>query len=227
MNELKNRLEKINQKIHSACQRSQRNPADVRLVAVSKTKPASQVSAVAETGQHIFGENRIQEARGKIPQLEQPELEWHLIGPLQRNKVKYAVRLFSMIHSIESLPVAEEVSRRSTQVMPILLQVNVGREPQKHGVLPEKLTELAQAVSLLPGVALRGLMTVPPYNPDPEKVRPYFQELAALAEKLRQADIDNITMDERSMGMSHDFEVAVEEGATLIRVGSAIFGRRE
>ncbi|MBF0369925.1 MAG: YggS family pyridoxal phosphate-dependent enzyme [Magnetococcales bacterium] len=210
----------------AACERSGRNPREVQLVAVSKVRPARDVNAVVEAGQLLFGENRVQEAREKIPQVAGSGLKWHLIGPLQRNKVKYAVALFDLIQSVDSLELAREIHQKTQRPMPVLIQVNIGREPQKHGLLPEEVEGLAREMAQLSGLQVRGLMAIPPYAPDPEAVRPYFQAITQLADHLAGLGIPEISMAERSMGMSHDYEVAIEEGATLVRVGSALFGPR-
>lgn len=223
-----NALDTIQARIRIACRRCGRDPASVRLLAVSKTQPAHVVQTAAAAGQRLFGENRVMEARDKMPQVPYRSLEWHLIGPLQRNKVKLAVTLFQMIHSIDTLPLAQAVSHRVPTVspLPVLMQVNIGREPQKQGVLPEEAESLARSMAALPGIVLQGLMTIPPRAEDPEETRPYFRELAQLARRLDSYAIPGVAMQTLSMGMSHDFEIAIEEGATLVRVGSALFGER-
>lgn len=218
-------LTRIRANIAAACQRAGRDPAHVRLVVVSKTRTAEQIQAVAESGELIFGENRVQEARDKIPLVATPGLQWHLIGPLQRNKVHLAVQWFHMIHSLDSLELAEEISRRAHRVrpLPVLLQVNVGRERQKSGLLPEEILGAARAMAPLPGIAIQGLMAIPPQTERPEEARPWFRALARLREEIRAQAIDGIVMRELSMGMSHDYAIAVEEGATMVRIGSAVF----
>ena len=223
------RLSLIRERIQGACQRVGRHPDAVRLLAVSKTQPASAVLAAQAAGQPFFGENRVMEARDKIAQLPGNTCQWHLIGPLQRNKVKAAVGLFQMIHTVDSFSLAQALSHCvvGTPPLPVLIQVNVGRETQKSGVAVEEAETLARAMAELPGIALRGLMAIPPMAPRPEETRPYFQMLAQLAKDIDTQKIPGITMTELSMGMSHDFEVAVEEGATWVRVGSALFGNRQ
>ncbi|MBF0163889.1 MAG: YggS family pyridoxal phosphate-dependent enzyme [Magnetococcales bacterium] len=218
-------LESIRARITDACARVDRDPASVRLVVVSKTRSPEEIRAVAARGQSLFAENRVQEARDKIPLIADPTLTWHLIGPLQRNKVKNAVEIFAMLHAVDTLELAEEISRRAERIrpMPVLMQVNVGREPQKSGVAPEDALALARAMASLPGIALQGLMTIPPFCDDPEEARPWFRQLAGLRASIEAAGIDGVSMRELSMGMSLDFEVAVEEGATLVRIGSALF----
>lgn len=221
-------LARVRERMARACDRAGRDPASVRLVAVSKTHPAEAVVEAVAAGQLLFGENRVQEARDKIPLV--PEVAgWHLIGPLQSNKVKMALPLFRMIESVDSLELAREIGRRLSpgEEMPILVQINVGGEVQKHGLADGGgVLETLRAMGGIPGVRVRGLMTVPPYASDPEGVRPYFRQLADWARRVREAGMDGVEMAELSMGMSHDFEVAIEEGATLVRVGSAIFGAR-
>jgi PLP dependent protein len=231
---ISNNLHHIQEQIVSACERSQRDPGGVRLVAVSKTKPASAVLAAIAEGQLLFGENRVQEARDKIPLVSggvvgDVVMQWHLIGPLQRNKVKGAVKLFSMVHSVDSVALAGELGKRALEPrpLPILVQVNVGREPQKTGFLPEQVIDAIEQMAMFDGIQVQGLMTIPPITPDAEGARPYFRELAQLADRVRGLQIEGVVMNELSMGMSHDFTVAVEEGATLVRVGSALFGIRD
>ena len=224
------RLHTIQERIQLACQRCSRPPQQVRLLAVSKGQLAPKVQAAVVAGQRAFGENRVMEARDKIALLSDRSLQWHLIGPLQRNKVKRAVELFQMIHSIASWPLAQALVAVQRSLdgppLPILIQVNIGREPQKQGVAPEEAEALARAISTLPGLALRGLMAIPPRTDTPEAARPYFRALATLARQIERQNIPGITMEELSMGMSDDFEIAIEEGATWVRVGSALFGDR-
>jgi pyridoxal phosphate enzyme (YggS family) len=196
----------------------------VGLVAVSKTVPAAGVRAAIEAGVTVLGENRVQEAREKISLL--PPARWHLIGHLQTNKAKTAVELFELIHSVDSLRLAEELDRHAQQrgrPVRCLVQVNVGEEPQKHGVAAAEVGPLLRAARALPGIRIAGLMTVPPFLPEAEAVRPYFRALRELRDRLA-GEAEGLV--ELSMGMTHDFEVAIEEGATLVRVGTAIFGAR-
>ncbi|MBF0341992.1 MAG: YggS family pyridoxal phosphate-dependent enzyme [Magnetococcales bacterium] len=218
-------LQLIHTRIAAACRRSGRDPAEVRLVVVSKTRTPTEIQAVADCGATLFAENRVQEARDKRPMLAHPGLEWHLIGPLQRNKVKIAVDIFHMIHTVDSLELATDLSERAERIrpLPVLMQINVGREPQKSGVSPEMALPLARAMATLPGIALRGVMTIPPWTEQPEAARPWFQALVRTRNEIAAAGIPGIDMRELSMGMSNDYEVAVEEGATLVRIGSAVF----
>jgi hypothetical protein len=221
-------LKQIEERIRTAAQRVGRNPDSVRLVAVSKTQPAEAVKAALAAGQQIFGENYVQEFLEKAQQLPE-SVEWHFIGSLQSNKVKYLANLTTLIHSVDRLSLAREIDRQWEKIgkpCDILLQVNISGEETKSGTTSEDLLQLAREASLLPHLRVRGLMTMPPFFDEPERVRPYFRELRRLAEVLASEQIPGITMEELSMGMSGDFEVAIEEGATLVRVGSAIFGER-
>lgn len=221
-------LNAVRERIAKAAARAGRAPESITLVAVTKTISVERIREAIEAGHRVFGENRVQEAQDKIQALGRG-VQWHLIGHLQRNKVRFVCDLFDLIHSVDSLPLAQEIDRRAAQrgvVMPILIQVNIGDETTKSGVaLPDTLP-LVQAVAALPHVTIRGLMCIPPALEDPEDVRPYFAQLRGLAEQIAQAGLPNVAMTELSMGMSHDFEVAIEEGATMVRVGSAIFGPR-
>jgi hypothetical protein len=221
-------LKQIEERIRTSAQRVGRNPDSVRLVAVSKTQPAEAVKAALEAGQQLFGENYVQEFLEKAQQLP-ASVEWHFIGSLQSNKVKYLAGLTTLIHSVDRLSLAREIDRQWEKIgkpCDILLQVNISGEETKSGTTSEDLLQLARESSLLPHLRVRGLMTMPPFFDEPERVRPYFRELRRLAEVLTAEQIPGITMEELSMGMSGDFEVAIEEGATLVRVGSAIFGER-
>ncbi|MBF0426384.1 MAG: YggS family pyridoxal phosphate-dependent enzyme [Magnetococcales bacterium] len=219
-------LATIRTRMHEAALRVGRDPATVRLVAVSKTQPATAIRTAHTTGQLLFGESRVQEARQKRDALQELPLQWHLIGPLQRNKVKMAVTLFDLIESVDSLALAEEIQRRVSTPLPILVQINIGGEAQKHGLAPAEAEHVIRAMAQLPGIQVRGLMTIPPWNEDPEASRPHFRALATLARHLAQQAIPGVTMAELSMGMSQDYTVAIEEGATLVRIGTALFGER-
>lgn len=228
------RLAGIEERIEAACRRSGRHRSDVTLVAVTKTFPASVVAEGIRAGLQTLGENRVQEAAGKIAELEDLRrrygVHWHLIGHLQSNKVRRAVELFDAIHSIDSLRLAERVEAvcaEKERSMPIFIEVNLGGEASKAGVSPAELLPLCGAVARLPHLELRGLMTVPPFLDDPEEVRPYFQELRHLLAQIRERGEVGETCRHLSMGMSHDFETAIEEGATFVRIGTALFGTRE
>lgn len=233
MGDFSDRLAGIRPRMADAAGRAGRNPDDITLLAVSKTFPANAVREAITCGLTAFGESRIQEALPKMEELGQladaGKLEWHLIGHLQKNKVARAVGAFDLIHSVDSLPLAERISRIAGEqgvVQPVLIEVNAAREPQKYGVMPEQAAATAQAVGALPHLQLRGLMGMAPYHPDPEHARPVFAELADLFHQIDREGYDGVEMDTLSMGMSGDFEVAIEEGATLVRVGSALFGER-
>lgn len=222
-------LKQIHQQIEVACQRCGRDPQSVRLVAVSKKKPAAAIEVAFAAGQKLFGESYVQELQQKLDAIELP-LEWHFIGGLQSNKVKYLRGRTALIHSVDRLSLAKEISAqwaRIDQTANILLQFNLGEEATKSGASEAEALALAQAVCALPNLQVRGLMILPPYSDDPEEVRPYFRRLRQLGERLAQAGLPKFSCDELSMGMSHDFAVAIEEGATLVRVGTAIFGARD
>jgi pyridoxal phosphate enzyme (YggS family) len=220
MLDIRANLGRVQEAVARACARAGRSPAQVLLIAVSKTMDAEHVRQAVAAGVAALGENRVQEAREKIEAIGHP-VPWHLIGSLQTNKAKDAVRLFDWIHSVDRLELAQELSRRAhlaERTVNILLQVNLGDEPQKGGVAPTELKRLCEAVAGLPGLRVRGLMAIPPAAPLPEDTRPHFRTLRALR--------DGLGLEHLSMGMSADYEVAIEEGATMVRVGTAIFGPR-
>ena len=218
----------IRQRMEVACSRCGRDPRSVRLMAVSKTVAPERIRQALDAGVTLLGENYVQEAREKIPAIGHVA-EWHMIGHLQTNKVKYVVNLFDWIHSVDRLELARELDKRAGQNnrrLNVLIEVNVSGEESKSGIEATQALELVRQVSLLPHINLCGLMTMPPYSDNPENSRPYFQALRKLRDDISAADIPGIRMDELSMGMTDDFEVAIEEGATIIRVGRAIFGNR-
>ncbi len=220
MLDIRANVERVRQAIARACGRAGRSPDDVLLVAVSKTVEAERIRLALAAGIAALGENRVQEAREKIEALGRP-VPWHLIGALQTNKAKDAARLFDWIHSVDRVELARELSRRAhalDRTLDILIQVNLGEEPQKAGVAPAELKALVDATAGLESLRLRGLMAIPPAVETPEAARPFFRRLRELR--------DAAGLEHLSMGMSGDFEVAVEEGATLVRVGTAIFGPR-
>jgi len=221
-------LARVRERIEAAAKRAGRDPQAIRLVAVSKTVDPPRFREALEAGAKILGENYIQEAQQKIPVLG-PEASWHFIGHLQKNKAKYAVRLFDWIHSVDGFALAEELNRaalREGKVQTILLQVDLGGEETKFGAPEEAISELCERIGGLEAIQVKGLMTLPPFSDEPEDSRPYFQKLRLLRDRLEAMKIPRISMEELSMGMSADFEVAIEEGATLVRVGTAIFGPR-
>ena len=210
----------------AVCERAGRDPATVTLMAVSKTHPPEMVQAAANAGIIHFGENKVQEAKSKIPQCS-GKLRWHFIGHLQSNKARDAVELFEMIQSVDSLPLAREINKRCEQAgkrMPILLEVNLAGEASKFGYTPERLLAELTELNALPRLKVQGLMTVPPWKPVAEQVRPFFREAREL--KQHCEDALGAPLPQLSMGMSGDFEVAIEEGATVVRVGTALFGER-
>ena len=219
-------LEEIRRRMADAAQRAGRDPASVRLVAVSKTYPAEAVAAAAATGQRVFGESRVQESRDKLPACP-PGLEWHFIGHLQKNKVRQALPLFPFFHSIDSTALAGAIDRIAGETgvkAQGLLEVNVSGEETKHGFTPEELRAQFPTLSKLLHLRIRGLMTMAPYSDNPEDARPVFRTLRELRDELQSTY--QHPLPELSMGMSGDFEPAIEEGATLVRVGSSIFGAR-
>lgn len=229
---IRENLEQIEKRIQAACDRSGRNRDEVLLIAVSKTKPASMVREAMEAGIRDFGENKVQELCEKAEEIGQPldrPLNWHLIGHLQRNKVKYVAGRTCLIHSVDSLRLAEEIQKEAEKKdchADVLIEVNIGEEESKTGIAKEETVELIKAVAGLSRVHIKGLMAIAPIVDEPEESRPYFQEMARLREEIRSMELPGVEMRELSMGMTGDFEVAVEEGATMIRVGTAIFGGR-
>lgn len=225
---IQDQLNDIRERMRLAEERSGRKPGSTRLLAVSKTFPASDVALAVEAGQRAFGENRLQEAMEKMPLLPET-LEWHLIGPLQRNKVRKALQQgLALIQAVDSLRLAEALSRVAGELgvrAALLLEVNIDGEASKHGFTPEECRESWDRLAALPHLDIRGLMTIPAPAENPEDARPAFRALRLLAEELRARG--PLPLPELSMGMSHDFEVAIEEGATIVRVGSAIFGKRD
>lgn len=221
-------LKYVTGRIQAAAVKSGRDPASVRLVAVSKTKPAVAIDEAARDGQHIFGENYVQEFVTKAAEVAEP-VEWHFIGGLQSNKVRQIAGLVTMVHSVDRLSLAREIDRqwgRLGKACDVLIQVNIACEATKCGTSTAELFALVRDVATLPHLRVRGLMTMPPFYCDPEGARPFFRELKRLAGEISALQIPGVEMAELSMGMSGDFEVAIEEGATLVRVGSAIFGER-
>jgi hypothetical protein len=211
-------IRNIEKRIERACERAGRSPDEVTLVAVTKTFPPEAIRAAFEAGIRDFGENRVQEAEPKIEQLRELSPTWHMVGHLQTNKAKTALQLFDIIHSIDSIKLAEALSRRTEKKIPILLEVNLSKEASKYGFTEEELPQAITQVSSLPNLEIKGLMTMAPYVEDPEEVRPIFRRLRELRDK--------VGLEQLSMGMTDDFEVAIEEGATIVRIGRAIFGER-
>jgi pyridoxal phosphate enzyme (YggS family) len=229
--DLAERIQRVRATIADAAMRSGRRPEDVTLVAVSKTVGAERVLAAARLGITDFGENRVQEAEAKISALSgklPPAVRWHLVGHLQTNKARTAVRLFSLIESVDSFGLADVLNREGARrgaPVPVLLEVNVGGEPTKFGFAPDAMSNIFPRVLELPMLDVRGLMTVAPIVEDPEDARPYFRELRDLRDRLAREN-PRAALPELSMGMTGDYPVAIEEGATIVRVGRAIFGER-
>jgi len=228
--ELKKRLENVLNRIKNAALACGRDPKTVRLVAVSKTIPVDVVGEAIEAGVKILGENYIQEARKKINDLSSHPLSWHFIGHLQTNKAKYAVKLFNLIHSVDSLKLARELNKQAkkiNKIQNILIQVNISMESSKSGIYEQDALGLIQDISRFENLSVKGLMTMPPFFDVPERARPYFSALRKLRDQIKKESIPNIAMDELSMGMTGDFEAAIEQGASLVRIGTAIFGKRK
>jgi pyridoxal phosphate enzyme (YggS family) len=227
--DIRDNLTKVLGRIAAAARRCGRPPESVRLVAVAKTHPVEAVKTAIESGASIIGENYIQEARTKFEALIHLPAQWHFTGHLQSNKAKYAVRLFQLIHTVDSMGLGEELdrqARKAGKIQEILIQVNISREASKSGVSAAQTITLVRDVARLPNLRVKGLMTMPPFFDDPERARPYFADLHRLRDEIRALSIPNADMAELSMGMTGDFETAIEEGATLVRVGTAIFGGR-
>ena len=218
----------VEQRVEAACMRAGRSRKDVTLIAVSKTKPVSMIEELLPLGVTEFGENKVQELTAKAEILPST-LNWHMIGHLQRNKVKYIVDKACLIHSVDSLRLAEEISKEAEKkqvIANILIEVNVAEEESKFGVSTTEVIPLLEKISLLPNIAVHGLMTIAPYVENPEENRWIFQKLKNLSIDIKGKNFDNVTMDVLSMGMTGDYEVAIEEGATHVRVGTGIFGER-
>lgn len=219
-------------RIETATRRVGRRPDEVALMAVSKTQPAQRIREAYDAGQRLFGENRVQEFAAKFDSLrETPDARWHMIGHLQTNKATRAAELFSAVDSVDSLKLAEKLNTAARELgkkLEVLIEINVGGEEAKSGVAPDSaaLEELLLAAPKLESLQLRGLMNVPPFTEDPEGARPYFRKLRALREAITARHLPAMNLDQLSMGMSHDFEIAIEEGSTCVRVGTAIFGER-
>jgi len=218
---------KIQETIQNACSRARRDPAGVRLLAVTKTVPLAQIQEAVASGIQWFGESRIQEAEKKIHQVG--PAHWHLIGPLQSNKINKALELFEMIESLDRLELADALQKRAAvlgKTVRCLMEINIGGEAGKHGFAPDEVEALTPQLKQYPNLEVRGLMTVAPYADDPEQARPFFRRMKELFEGLKHFQSERFSMETLSMGMSHDYAVAVEEGSTEVRIGSALFGVR-
>jgi pyridoxal phosphate enzyme (YggS family) len=226
---IKDNVEKVKEIVNRASERSGRNPEDIIILAASKTQPVEKIIQAYEAGINYFGENRVQEGIKKIEQLKDyTDIHWHLIGGLQTNKAKYAVRYFEMIHSLDRKQLADEIDKRAGKTgkkQDVLIEVNVGEEESKYGVSPSDLEELFEYSLKKENINVLGLMCIPPYSEDKERSRPYFAMLRELKEKLEKEF--KVSLPHLSMGMSYDFDIAIEEGATIVRIGTAIFGERK
>ena len=226
---LKENLQEVEERIQAACRRAGRDRSEVTLVAVSKTKPVETLQEAYDIGVRVFGENKVQEIREKYEALPK-DIEWHMIGHLQTNKVKYIVDKVKLIHSVDSLRLAEVIEKeaeKQNRIVDILLEVNVAEELSKFGLKTEEVLPLAEKITELSHIRLRGLMTIAPFVENPEKNRTIFANLHKLYVDIKEKNIDNGTVSILSMGMTNDYEVAIEEGATMVRVGTGIFGVRD
>ena len=221
-------LEQVRKNIELACKKAGRDPKEVTLISVSKTKPVSMLQEAYDAGSRDFGENKVQEIMDKVPQLP-ADIRWHMIGHLQRNKVKYIVDKVALIHSVDSLRLAETIEHEAAKrnvIVPILIEVNVAEEESKFGLKTEEVLSLVESVAALPHIHIQGLMTIAPYVEDPEENRGIFRQLKKLSVDIADKNINNVNMSVLSMGMTGDYQVAVQEGATMVRVGTGIFGER-
>lgn len=226
---LKENLAEVQSRVEQACKRAGRDVAEVTLIAVSKTKPVTDLQEIYNAGVRDFGENKVQEMCDKMEKMPK-DINWHMIGHLQRNKVKYVVGNVALIHSVDSYRLAEEINiqaKKKGLVVPILVEVNIADETTKFGVSKEDAMELVRQIASLDALSIKGLMTIAPYVVDPEENRAYFRKIKELSVDIDNQNIDNVSMDILSMGMTGDFEVAIEEGATMVRVGTGIFGKRD
>lgn len=229
MSQVANHIAAVEEKITAACQRSGRKREDVLLLAVSKTKPVSMIQEAVACGLHDLGENKVQEIMDKYEPMGEG-IHWHLIGHLQTNKVKYIIDKVCMIHSLESEKLAAEIEKRAAacdRIMDVLVEINIAGEESKFGIRPENTEEFLRSISKYSHLRVRGLMTVAPFVENPEENRGYFRQMKDLLVDMNAKKIDNIHMDTLSMGMTGDYEVAIEEGATIVRVGTGIFGERD
>jgi PLP dependent protein len=227
---MKDKIDQITYRIRQAAVTSGRDPDSVRLVAASKSVSVKQMIIAADAGINIFGENYVQEALKKIEALPDRSIHWHFIGHLQSKKAKYAVRYFDLIHTVDNIKLAVALNQEAKKIQKIqyvLIQINISKEPTKSGVVLEDAVTLIRDISFLENLSVKGLMTMPPHSDNPEKSRPFFKALAELKQTIGELSIPDISMNELSMGMTDDFETAIEEGATLVRIGTAIFGERK
>ena len=233
MEKIRQNIERIQNEIADRALRCGRDPADIRLMAVTKTVDFGRIREAALAGLSLFGENYVQEAKEKIEKLRADidrDMKWHMIGYLQSNKAKYAVHLFDMVQTVSKMTLAAELDKRSGALrrkMDILIEVNISGEPAKSGLTPDQVIPFLESIMGFQNIYVRGLMTMPPWFDDPEKARPYFRKLRELSEQIAERRINGVVMQELSMGMTDDYAVAVEEGATIVRIGRGIFGERK
>lgn len=228
MSKIADNLISVKERIEKAALRAARDPGEIKLVAVSKTVGVEEIREAISAGATILGESYVQEAKGKIEEVGH-KVQWHMIGHLQTNKVRQTINLFDMIQSVDRINLAEEINKmakQSNKRTSVLIQVNISKETTKSGIERDSVISLVSEIANLTNIKVEGLMAMPPYFDDPEDARPYFKSLRELKGEIEKKRFENISMKELSMGMSNDFEVAVEEGATIIRVGTAIFGER-
>ncbi len=222
-------IKEVKERISNACNRVGRSISEITLISVSKTKPLEMIQEAYNAGMREFGENKPQELRDKARQLSDTSIHWHMIGTLQTNKIKYVVGTACLIHSVDSLSLATAIEKESEKKglkTNILLEVNIAKETSKHGFLEDEVVDAVMRISKLPHLCLQGLMTVAPYTENAEENRIYFRKMKQLLIDISSKNIDNVSMDILSMGMSSDYEVAIEEGATMVRIGTGIFGER-
>jgi len=225
---VKERYQQLLERVVRACERVGRQPEEIKILGAAKKQPPEKIREAYEAGLRLIGENYVQEAQKKKEALADLNLTWHLIGPLQTNKARHAVKIFDLVETVDRPSIAKELAKRARKIdrkLPVFIEVNVGGEETKAGVAPEKVYELAELVLSLPELELWGLMSIPPFRENPEEVRPFFVRLRKLFEDLK-ARFPEAPLEELSMGMSHDFEIAIEEGATIVRIGTALFSPR-
>lgn len=226
---LETNLQEVEEKIREACKKANRSREDITLIAVSKTKPVSMLQEVYDLGVRDFGENKVQELTDKVPELPD-DLRWHMIGHLQRNKVKQVIDKAVLIHSVDSIRLAQTIEIEAAKkeiIVPILLEVNVAEEDSKFGLKVEEVLPAIEQIATMPHVKIQGLMTIAPFVENPEENRTVFKRLQKLSVDIAKKNIDNVSVNILSMGMTNDYQVAIEEGATMIRVGTGIFGERD
>ncbi len=226
---IKENLKTVHENIRKACERAGRDESEVTLVCVSKTKPESDILEAYELGERVFGENHVQEIVAKTDDIKKPDISFHMIGHLQTNKVRQVAGRVSLIHSVDSYKLAAEISKEAVKKgleIPILLEINIAGEESKYGITPDELADITEKIAALPGIKIEGLMTVAPITENPEDNRSYFRKMKQLSVDIEAKNIDNVSMNVLSMGMTGDYEVAIEEGATHVRIGTGIFGER-